>query len=362
MTPAAYIALAAALAVVLLATGWWRAALLPLRIKPETMTVSQLGLEVPAEHAPRIDSVLEAFAGGFNRMMCSPSPSAWERYCESLPPLCEPFGREGAAMGYSMRRPLRGSPADFERCMVRRSPAFCHLYYVGLGFWSAMRNHAPSRLARIVDELDGLHGFLCYDGFGFKHGFFDYPKDPASLGRLNALDGYARNAAYQGVGRALFFYFMGDTEDLIQRLDALGDHASDAAAGVGLAAVFIFHDRLDVAREAAAAMPEQWHEQVHLGMCFGLKARSINNPDQFERDSAHLDDAVQEAVRESLAECDRVESRLRDRGAADAYRCWRESVAEWMTGHVEYPLAGVRLRSEALYDQMATTWSGRSEG
>jgi hypothetical protein len=355
MATATYIVAGVVLALVLLlASGWWRLALRPFGIRPDTMMVERLGLNVADEHVPRIDAVLAAFAGGFNRMLSSPSSSDWEHYCDSLPPLCQPFAHEGAAMGFTPRRLFRGGASNFERIMVQRHPGFCYLYYVGLGFWSGMRNHPPERMARLVAELDPLHGFLFYDGYGFKHGFFDYPKNEAALGKLGALDGYAVNAAYQGVGRAMFFYFQQRPKALIERLDKLGNYAADAASGVGLAAVFIFHDRLDVALEVAAAMPQRWHDQVHLGMCFGLKARSINDPSQFERDVGRLDLPVQEAVDAAVTACDKVEAHLRTERGEDSYRRWRASVTEWMANHIEYPLAGVRTGAEALYGQVAT--------
>lgn len=355
MAYVAYVMAAVVLfAAVALVTGWWRIALLPFRIRPEAMTVDRLGLSVADEHVPRINSVLESFAGGFNRMLAAPSASAWERYCDSLPALCRPFAHEGAAMGYTVRRLFRYDPVDFERRVVKRHPGFCYLHYVGLGFWSGMRNHDPRRLARVVRGLDPLHGFLCYDGYGFKHGFFDYPKDPTALGRLDLLEGYARNAAYQGVGRALFFYHMQELDVLIDRLDGLGVHAADAAAGVGLAAVFIFHDRLEFALEVAGAMPERWHSQVHLGMCFGLKARSINDAEQFERDVAGQAPPVQQAIRTTVGECDRIETELRSQRAEDGYRRWRHLVTQWMADHVDYPLAAVRTEPAGLCRQAAT--------
>jgi hypothetical protein len=357
MAYAAYIAVPAALIAVVLVTGWWRLAFALVGIRSSGMTVERLGLLVPREHQPRIDAVLSAFAGGFNTMISLPSASGWERYCTRLPTLCQPFAHEGAAMGYTLRRLFRYDPADFEHRTVSRHPGFRYLHYVGLGFWSGMRQHNPQRLARVVAGLDPLHGALCYDGYGFKHGFFDYPKDPAALRRLDLLDGYARNVAYQGVGRALFFYYMRDPDVLIEHIDRLGGHAPDAAGGAGLAAVFIFHDRLDVALEAAGRLPGDWQSDVHLGMCFGLKARSINDPAGFERDLGSLSSAGAAAARAALRECDRVEAEVRADRTADGYRRWREAVRQWMADNIDYPLAGFKSStgSEAMCGQAAAS-------
>ena len=342
-----FIALLTAAGVGLLAiTGWWRLAFVVFRIRAGSMTVDRLGLAVSApEDVQRVNAVLGSFAGGFNAMITSPRASGWRRYCDSRPALYAPFAHEGAAMGFVPRRLLRYRPADFEASVVKPRPGMRYLYYVGLGFWSGMRNHSPQRLARVVRGLDPLHSYLCYDGYGFKHGFFDYPRDPRSLDRLEALEGYARNAACQGVGRAFFFLFVERSDLLIEHAGRLGAYAGDVAAGMGLASVFVFPDRLEVAQRLATDLPQEWHDEFHLGMCFGLKARSISAPEQFEGYLQRAAPAVRDAVWASIRECDRVELQVRAEGCDDAYRQWRRRVAAWMAEHIEYPL--VRAKTQA---------------
>ena len=353
----AYAALAILLgASLLVGMGWWRMAFALFAIPPQRLTVRRLGLMITSPRdVERVDTILPSFARGFNAMITAPSEAGWRSYCESLPVLCQPFAHEGAAMGYTLRHLLRFDPADFEERLVKRQPGFRYLYYVGLGFWSGMRNHDADRLCRVVHDLDPLHRYLCYDGYGFKHAFFDYPKEASRLGRLNLLEGYARNAAYQGVGRAFFFLFMGRTDVLTEHVRGLGVHAADAAAGVGLAAAFVNPDRLEVAQEFAAELPSEWHDHVHLGMCFGLKARSINDPRQFKRDMARLDSSVQEAVHRSIRECDRVEQLMRTERAVDGYQRWREVVTEWMADYIRYPMAGVE--DLASQDRPQAEWN-----
>ncbi len=191
-------------------------------------------------------------------------------------------------MGYTLRHLFRYDAATFEERVVKPRPEFRYLYYVGLGFWSGMRNHSPRRLARSVDGLDPLHRYLCYDGYGFKTAFFDYRTHANSLRRLDRLDGYAINAAYQGVGRAFFFLYMDQPDLWTEHVAKLGAYSKDAAAGAGLAAVFVHPDQLERARAFAMRLPAAWRPHYHLGMCFGLKARSINDLDRFERDMARL--------------------------------------------------------------------------
>ena len=339
----------ALLVVVLLVTGWWRLAFSLFALRPDRMTVKQLALAVSAPaDVERVDTILGSFAGGFNAMIVAPSSSGWQHYCDSLPVLYRPFAHEGAAMGYTLRNLFHYRSGDFEERLVKRRPEFRYLYYVGLGFWSGQRNHSADRLSRIVNGLDPLHGYLCYDGYGFKHAFFDYPKEPRRLRQLNTLNGYARNAAYQGVGRAFFFLFMARPDLLVEHIRRLGEFAVDAAAGVGLAAVFVNPDRLDEARQLGMKLPSEWHDHFHLGMCFGLKARAINDWDQFERDISPLDPRIREAVYSSIRECDRVELIVRDEHNADGYRHWRERVTQWMVDNIEYPLFGIKSSATSL--------------
>ena len=349
MTSWTYIAGLCALTVAALAvTGWWRYGFAMWAIRPKQMRVDRLGLYVSAlPDVERINSILESFAGGFNAMIARPSAAGWKGYCESLPTLNRPFAEEGAAMGHTLRRLFFYSPTAFEADVVRPRPEFRYLYYVGLGFWSGMRNHDAHRLTEVTRGLDPLHGFLCYDGYGFKLAFFDYPNDVNAVRRLDSLEGYARNAAYQGVGRALWFRFMDRPDLFIEHVSRFGVHAVDAAAGAGLAVVFVNPDRLEFARAWAAKMPAQWQPHVHLGMCFGLKARSINNVEQFERDTAGLDSKVKDAVFAAIRECDRIELLVRAERGDNGYRDWRARVTQWMADHIEYPLARLKTPQRA---------------
>lgn len=335
-------------AAVLLRTGWWRLGFFLFAIRPSRMTVAKLGLVAkdPADIA-RIDEVLASFAGGFNAMITAPTEAKARAFCDSRSPLCQPFAHEGMAMGYCLRSLFRYRADEFEQRVVKPGPEFRYLYYVGLGFWSAMRHQSPSQLAKVVDGLDPLHRFLCYDGYGFKHAFFDHPKDPKAFHRFERIEGYAGNAAYQGVGRAFYFRFMADTDRLVDEMAQLGEYAADAASGVGLASVFVNPDRIELARTLAAAMPEHLRNDFHLGMCFGLKARSINDTEQFEGDVSKLDQDVQDAIFASVRECDRVELRVRAEGGADGYRQWRGLVTDWMASHIMYPMAGLVTSNRA---------------
>ncbi|UCE58276.1 MAG: DUF1702 family protein [Phycisphaerales bacterium] len=353
----AYIGVIAILTLgVAVATGWWRRLFAAFAIRPAEMTVERLGLLVAtSQDTERVNTILRSFAGGFNAMITRASVAASHAYSDSLPVFYRPFAEEGLAMGYTLRHLFRYNPTSFELNLVKARPHYRYLYYVGLGFWSGMRNHSAERVARLTEGLDPLHRYLCFDGYGFKHAFFDYPKDPQILRRLDALEGYVRKAAYQGVGRGMWFLFAGHPEVLIEHIAKLGEHAGDGAAGLGLASVFVNPDRLEVAQELGKALPAEWHNDYHLGMCFGLKARALNDLDHFQQGVGRLPRAVQDAVYASIRECDRVELLIRSEGEEDGYRRWRGRVTAWMAENIEYPLAGIVQSESERLEEAATS-------
>lgn len=321
----------------------------PFRINPRRMTVERLGLGVEgAENVERVDGILGHFLGGFNATITARSIADAMAKCDAVPVLYRPFAEEGLAMGYTLHRFLRYDPKGFESAVVRPRPEFRYLYYVGLGFWSGMRRHSAAQVERVAQDLDPLHRYLCFDGYGFKRAFFDLPKSEQGLRPLDSLQGYARNAAYQGVGRALYFLHMDQPKSLVSRIRSLGDYANDAAAGVGLAMAFVNPDRLDRVFAAARALPAEWHRHVHLGLCFGLKARSINDLSEFEKNLSALSSDVRHAVWSSIRECDRVELLVRAESGSDRYRMWRERVTAWMEANIDYPLQRAQSSTSAV--------------
>jgi len=330
-------------AVILGITGRWRWALRPFRIPSEKMTVAKLGLAVrdPA-NIERVDSILRGFASGFNAMLTLPTPADAERSCDNEPPLIQPFAQEGLAMAFTPRRMFRFDPAIFQKTVVKHRPEFRYLHFVGLGFWSGMSNHSAKTLMRITELLDPLHKYLCFDGYGFQRVFFEQSNKVSAAECIDRLTGYARNVAYQGAGRALWFLHMDAPEQLITRVRQLGSFAADAAAGIGLAAVFVNPDRLHLAQALGRLMPEEWQSHFHLGMCFALKARSINQPDAFESWLAACPEAVQQAAWASIRECDRIELQVRAEGGNDGYEQWRQRVTDWLSTGIEFPMQAVR--------------------
>lgn len=327
----------ASLFVILAVTGAWRIALRPFRIDARAMSPAALGFQIadPTD-LDRVDGICRAFAGGFNAMITAPKWQTWSRNTDRQEVFYRPFADEGAAMGFALRKLGRFTPAGFESAVVAQRPAYRYLHYVGLGFWSAMRDHPPRHIERLIAGLDPLHGMLCLDGYGFKFGFFDF-EVAALRDRFAQLPGYARNVAYQGLGRSLWFRFMGSPERLIENIGVFDRYANDVAAGIGLAVVFTTIDRPRRGFDVLDRIPSVWRDDVQLGMCFAYKARSLNDPERFERQVDSLESSRRAAVRGAVQQCDAIEAVVRADGAADGYRRWRESLREWLREQIEYP-------------------------
>ncbi len=230
----------------------------------------------------------EAFIGGYNAMLRLESPGRVAGQGALVDPHFRPFFFEGAAMGYLPRGYLsRGFSRDSaERDLLQMHPGFLYLYYVGLGFWIAMRHpRRPSSIESLREHLDPMYLPLCYDGFGFKIGFFDYPGRHAARGLLDRCPAERRAAIYQGFGRSLFFVYMDDEASFLRERDAeRGRHREDMEFGRSLALAFTGIDRPQtIAAHVAAARDEGELGARLTGITWALTAREMSDPDYFHR-------------------------------------------------------------------------------
>ncbi len=355
-TPVLVISIVLIVTVIIGLTGLWRFVFWPFRINVANMNARALGFRVSKpEDVERVNAICRAFAGGFNAMISQPSNKAWLEFCDSESAFYRPFAQEGAAMGYPLRQIGRFSSANFEREIVAQNPEFSYLHCVGLGFWHAMRGRGPAKLERIVGQLDPLHGMLCWDGYGFKHGFFDFGDTESYTRAFAGLEGFAARVAHQGLGRSLWFRYLNEPDALVTVIGSLKPFEADVASGVGLATAFAAFDRPTGGRDVLHRMPDAWHSDVMLGMCFGYKARALADASFFEIILEGYDPSAREAIRLSIDQCDLIESETRRLGASEGYRRWREQLATWLADHVEYPFLNVKNRATVAAERLAAS-------
>ena len=265
--------------------------ILPLLRKREGMIAAQAArFRIRNDAGKALVSRLgEAFLGGYNAMLSRESLEHVAATGNGIETHFRPFFFEGAAMGYLPRGYYTKdcSPEHAMADLLRMHPGFLYLYYVGLGFWFGFRHPGrPSRLERIAGHLDPLYFPLCYDGFGFKLGFFDFPRDPAAAARLERCPAERWPYAYQGFGRAMFFVYMDDEAGFRELAGSppLAERRADLELGRALACGFTGVDRPETLLGFVAAARDEQELAARLtGVTWALTARRMNDPEYFER-------------------------------------------------------------------------------
>jgi hypothetical protein len=255
-----------------------------------------------------IAGVGEAFLGGYHAMLESRSLDAVRESGQSVAAHFRPFYFEGAAMGYLPRAYFtegagrRRVEADLlamdERCL--------YLYYVGLGFWVGFRHPGrPDALEDLAPFLDPFYVPLCYDGFGFKLAFFDYPKRKGAAAILARAPESRAAAIYQGFGRALYFVCM-DDEPRFQREKAMvpAERRNDLESGRSLAFAFtgISHPERILLHLAGSVDDEERTLRL-LGVTWALAAREMTDPAYFDACLRGLPLSQQALLRSLPREC-----------------------------------------------------------
>ena len=275
-----------------------------------------------AEGKELVASVGRSFLGGYHAMLGARELGELSVAGAAIDRHVRPFFFEGAAMGYLPRAYYtRGAaPERAEAELLALDQRFRYLYYVGLGFWYGFRHkYRPAALEALARHVDPFYFPLCYDGLGFKIGFFDYPGRPALREVLLRAPADRRPEIYQGFGRALFFVCM-DDEDRFQREKAATSEAyrSDLESGRSLAFGFTGLRRAErlVPFLAAAADEGELGSRL-LGVTWALTARELNDPDYFVECLRTLPPAERELLRALPQRCREA------LGRSASYREWR---------------------------------------
>jgi len=253
-----------------------------------------------------VASVGNAFLGGFNAMLSAPSMAEVASEGSRVEPHFRPFFFEGAAMGYAPRGYIWGghTAAEAERSLITMHPAYRYLYYVGLGFWHGIRHGRVSSLTSLQPHVDSIYFPLCYDGFGFKMGFYDYPRRPRlTLARLGSCPQEHLFALHQGFGRALYFVFMDDEPGLIRLREAFpAERRRDLEFGRSLALAFTRADQPEALARHLTTSTEEYLTPRLAGVTWALTAREMNDAGYFARCLG----TASPATRELLAQLPRL--------------------------------------------------------
>lgn len=248
-----------------------------------------------------VAGVGRAFLGGYHAMLAARGLGDVSTIGRSVDAHHRPFFFEGAAMGYLPRAYFTPGAGRHlvESDLLAMDPRFLYLYNVGLGFWFGFRHpRRPEALEALVPHLESMYFPLCYDGFGFKVGFFDFPERPAARLILGRAPSHRRAPIYQGFGRALFFVCMEDESRFQREKDQVpAEHRNDLESGRALAFAFNHIGQAErLSRHLAAANDDDRASRL-LGVTWALTAREMNDPEHFERCLAPLPQETQELFR-----------------------------------------------------------------
>jgi hypothetical protein len=278
-----------------------------------------------------VDRLGRAFLGGYNAMLARGAPGGVAAEGRRVESHYRPFFFEGAATGYVARSIVTRScsPARAEADLLGMEPAFRYLYYVGLGLGYGFRHAArPEALLELEARVDPLYLPLCFDGWGFKLGFFDFPRRPGVLARLARVPAEQRFAAYQGFGRALYFVYMDDPRGFGEVRSALGAaHGDDLEFGRSLARGFTGVDEPDeLVRWVDSAGDERDRAPRLLGITWALTARRMNDAPYFAACMARAAPPNRERLERLPAACER------EREAASNYADWQARTRAVLSG------------------------------
>ncbi len=317
----------------------WRGALLPLLRRPPgeiERLAARFRIRTP-EGRELVAGVGSAFTGGFNSMLGRRALEDVRAEGMRVASHYRPFFFEGAAMGYLPRRLLRSGPsrARAERDLLGMNSDFRYLYYVGLGFWFAMRSRRPSSLAALRPHLDPIYYPLCYDGFGFKVAFYEALSGREVRQRLDECPEAESGSLWQGFGRGLYFVWLDDPAGFESFRAGMPEaRRLDLEFGRSLALGFTRVDRPSLLLEHVASAPDEEERSARLGgVTWALTARRMNDVEYFDRCVAKAPPggasllATLPALCEEALRASRSYLEWQSRTREAAVRVWREAGA-----------------------------------
>jgi hypothetical protein len=240
-----------------------------LRLSPGQASFATRGFTVgnPSRQGA-LEEIGRTFIGGYNIALSTTRLSSVVDHVARVPADNRGFAAEGAAMGAAVVDALEIRGTFLAALLEALGRNFTYLIHVGAG-WSLA--YVPWRRRRIAGLLDPVHGWLAFDGLGFRDTYFHHARILAGWRRSRA--GYAARAYDQGIGRALWFITGGDgaaAAGLISGFPA--QRQSDLWSGLGLAMAYagpIGADEIESACQSAGAH-RSWFAQ---GVAFACEAR-----------------------------------------------------------------------------------------
>ena len=237
------------------------------------------------------------------------------------------FAAEGAAMATWLLDSVSLCNRDgWSRYSSFVGDAHPYVLHVGIGWAIARLPWQRRRLDNYLDRFDSLFKWLIVDGYGFHEGYFHSVRSLPPIMRRPPLNGYARRAFDQGLGRSLWFFAGADPKQIIQIINAFStERRPDLWSGVGLACCYA-----GISSEAEIHLLAQGAADyvAHFcqGVTFGAEARARGGIL-----TSNADLVCQVACGMSAVEAARVTLKARNRlsdsvQVGERYEFWRSEV------------------------------------
>lgn len=302
-----------------------------------------------------VEAIGGAFLEGYRAALDAPSAGAAIARLETTDAPLRGFRYEGAAMAlYLLDRLLPGRRDRFDAFIADRGADHVYMAYVGAG-WAHAR--LPFGLRPALARRDALLRWLMLDGYGFHQGFFHWRTAVEGARHVpSRVQGYARRAFDQGLGRSLWFV---DGHEPARIAATIAGFASarhaDLWAGAGLAATYaggVDAAALAQLRELAGAHAG-WLAQ---GSAFAAAARHRAGNPVPHNDLACRAFCGMDAADASLLVNAAREHLPPDRDESPAYETWRQRTRDAVAGTARASPAPAPVARNAAAGAAATAY------
>jgi hypothetical protein len=274
----------------------------------------------------RLEQIGRVFLHGYHAALNDEGPETLAFNLEAIDPESCGFAYEGAAMGLTLLDHLSFRKRERLHIFLNRfGSKHTYMIHVGVGWAIARIPWLRRNFDQAVGHLDPLLRWLAADGNGFSDFYFRFPYFLSKPERLNRLQGYARHAYAQGVGRSLWFVAGANADRVSRSISLLPPSLhGDLWSGAGLACAMA-GGADQAAIERLRSLSGEHQSAVAQGATFAAKVRQqADNPTHHTEMACRilcgLDADAAAQLTDATRRC------LPEDGKVPAYEIWRRRI------------------------------------
>ena len=303
-----------------------------LRISYDEVTFYRRGFIADGREArERLERIGQTFLQGYHAALNDEGPEALAFHLETIERELCGFAYEGAAMGLTLMDQLSlGNRRRLLTFLHGEGSRHTYMVHVGVGWAIARIPWLRSNLERAMAHLDPLLRWLAADGKGFSDFYFGATSFLRRPERLNRLQGYARQAYAQGVGRSLWFVTGANVDRIAGTISALPRQLhGDLWSGAGLACAMAGGTHR-FAVERLRAKAGVYKADLAQGAAFAAKARQrAGNLTEHTEMACQVICGLSASAAAQVT--DAMLEKLPEDGAVPAYEVWRQRIQSQLT-------------------------------